>query len=302
MGHIEQVEPCLVVIDSVQTIGSASSEGTPGGVSQVREVACAVIRVAKQQGVPIILVGHVTKDGSIAGPRTLEHLVDVVISFEGDRHSGFRLVRATKNRFGPADEVGCFTLTDSGIQEVVDPSGIFTSTYCEPVPGTCVTVSMEGRRPLATEIQALVAPSSVQSPRRVCNGLDPSRLAMILAVLQRRASIKFHSLDVYASTVGGARIYDPGADLGIACSLASAMVDRPVPEHTVAIGEIGLAGELRRVGDIDKRLLEASRLGVTTAVIPAGQPHNSSRLDGHLKIVEAPSLSYTLNLLDLGRR
>jgi len=301
IGHIEQVEPSLVVVDSVQTIGSPTAEGTPGGVTQVREVASGLIRVAKQKGIPVILVGHVTKDGAIAGPRTLEHLVDVVISFEGDRHSGFRMIRATKNRFGPADEIGCFELKDTGIEEVPDPSGIFTSVHGEPVSGTAITVSMEGRRPLVTEVQALVSPSSLQTPRRVSSGLDSSRLAMVLAVLQRRAGVRCHMLDVYASTVGGARISDPGADLALACALASAITDQPLPEHTIAVGEIGLAGEVRRVADMDRRLGEASRLGVTTAVVPEGGVRDSQRLAG-LQIIESPTLAYALSMLGLRRK
>jgi len=301
IGHIEQVEPSLVVVDSVQTIGTPTCEGTPGGVTQVREVAMALIRVAKQRGIPIILVGHVTKDGSIAGPRTLEHLVDVVISFEGDRHSSFRLVRATKNRFGPADEIGCFQLGDEGIQEVPDPSGIFTSTCGEPVPGTAVTVSLEGRRPLTTEVQALVAPSSLQIPRRVSNGLDPGRLAMVLAVLQRRAGWRCHTLDVYAATVGGARLTDPAADLALACALASAMADRPLPEHTIVVGEIGLSGEVRRVAGLDRRLGEAARLGVTTAIVPAGQDQRdyADRWSADLRVERTANLSQVLGLLGL---
>ncbi|MCL2736053.1 MAG: DNA repair protein RadA [Propionibacteriaceae bacterium] len=303
LGHIDQVEPTLVVVDSVQTIASPSVEGTPGGVAQVKEVASSLIRVAKQQGIPVILVGHVTKDGAIAGPRTLEHLVDVVVSFEGDRHSGFRMVRATKNRFGPADEIGCFELNDKGIEEVPDPSGVFTSSHAESVSGTAVTVCLEGRRPLVTEVQALVVPTSLQTPRRVSNGVDFARLAMVLAVLQRRAAVKCHLLDVYASTVGGARITDPGADLALACALASAIQDRPLPEHTIAIGEIGLAGEIRRVPDVDRRLAEAARLGVTTAVIPQGLDlGRSARFSAHLSIIEAPSVAYALSVLDLRKK
>ena len=301
MGHIDQVEPSLVVVDSVQTIGSPTADGLPGGVTQVKEVAAGLIRVAKTRDIPIILVGHVTKDGSVAGPRTLEHLVDVVISFEGDRHSGFRMVRATKNRFGPADEIGCFELADNGIHEVPDPTGVFTSIHGEPVSGTAVTVSMEGRRPLLNEVQALVVPTSLQTPRRVSNGLDFSRLAMVLAVLQRRAGLRCHMVDVYASTVGGARIADPGADLALACALASAMADRPLPDHVAAIGEIGLAGEVRRVAGMDRRLAEAARLGVTTVIVPQGEDlqRHSDRMPA--QIIEAPTVSYALNVLDLRR-
>ena len=185
LGHIEQTSPSLLVVDSVQTIGTAEADGSPGGVSQVREVTGALVRTAKQRGMAVVIVGHVTKDGSIAGPRTMEHLVDVVLNFEGDRHSGFRMVRATKNRYGPSDEVGCFEMTDSGIVEVPDPSGLFTSDNADPQPGTCVTVTVEGRRPLLSEVQALVAPStSERYPRRTTHGVDNGRVAMILAVLE----------------------------------------------------------------------------------------------------------------------
>lgn len=269
LGHIEEVEPSLLVVDSVQTVGAAEAEGTPGGVSQVREVTGALVRVAKRRGMAVMIVGHITKDGSIAGPRMLEHLVDVVLSFEGDRHSGFRMVRATKNRFGPADEVGCFEMAEHGIVEVPDPSGLFTSRHQEPVPGTCVTVTMEGRRPLLAELQALVETSSLQQPRRTPHGIESSRMAMMLAVVGRRARMPIAAKDVYVSTVGGARVADPAADLAIAIAVASAAVNRAVPRSLVAIGEVGLAGELRRIPGTDRRLAEAARLGFTEAIIPA---------------------------------
>jgi DNA repair protein RadA/Sms len=268
LGHIEEVRPSLMVLDSVQTIGTAEADGSPGGVTQVREVTSALVRVAKRRGMAVIIVGHVTKDGAIAGPRLLEHLVDVVLAFEGERHSGFRMVRATKNRFGPADEVGCFEMVDSGIEEVPDPSGLFTSQHSEPVPGTAVTVTMEGRRPLLAEIQALVARSSAQ-PRRVVNGVESSRIAMVLAVLEQRCGLQLNERDVYVSTVGGARVGDPAADLAVAIAIASAACNRPVPHRIVALGEVGLAGELRRVPGTDRRLNEATRLGSAEAVIPA---------------------------------
>jgi len=198
----------------------------------------------------------------------LEHLVDVVLAFEGDKHSGFRMVRATKNRFGPADEVGCFEMAENGIIEVPDPSGLFTSRHDEPVSGTCVTVTLEGRRPLLAELQALVAPSNLQSPRRTTHGIESSRLAMVLAVVERRGGIKLYSRDVYASTVGGARVSDPGADLAIAVAVASAAINKAVPRSLIALGEIGLAGELRRVPGTERRLSEAARLGFTEAVVP----------------------------------
>ncbi len=268
LGHIEEVRPSLMVLDSVQTIGTAEADGSPGGVTQVREVTSALVRVAKRRGMAVIIVGHVTKDGAIAGPRLLEHLVDVVLAFEGDRHSGFRMVRATKNRFGPADEVGCFEMVDSGIVEVPDPSGLFTSQHCEPVPGTAVTVTMEGRRPLLAEIQALVANSSAQ-PRRVMNGVESGRIAMVLAVLEQRCGLRLNDRDVYVSTVGGAKVSDTAADLAAAIAIASAAYNRPVPHGVVALGEVGLAGELRRVPGTHRRLSEAARLGSAEAVIPA---------------------------------
>jgi DNA repair protein RadA/Sms len=217
----------------------------------------------------VIIVGHVTKDGTVAGPRLLEHLVDVVLAFEGDRHSGFRMVRATKNRFGPADEVGCFEMVDSGIVEVPDPSGLFTSQHGEPVPGTAVTVTLEGRRPLLAEIQALVAGCTLTHPRRIVNGVESGRLAMVLAVLERRCGIKLSDRDVYSSTVGGARVSDPAADLAVALAVSSAAGNKPVPQRIVALGEVGLAGELRRVPGTSRRLNEAARLGFVEAVIPA---------------------------------
>ena len=272
LGHIEEVQPSLMVLDSVQTIGTAEADGSPGGVTQVREVTSALVRVAKRRGMAVIIVGHVTKDGSVAGPRLLEHLVDVVLAFEGDRHSGFRMVRAIKNRFGPADEVGCFEMVDSGILEVPDPSGLFTSQHGEPVPGTAVTVTMEGRRPLLAEIQALVAKTSLTQPRRIANGVESGRLAMILAVLDRRCGVRLDDRDVYVSTVGGAKVSDPAADLAAALAVSSAACNKPVLQRTVALGEVGLAGELRRVPGTDRRLSEAARLGFAEAVIRADAP------------------------------
>jgi DNA repair protein RadA/Sms len=301
LGHVEEVEPSLLVVDSVQTIGTAETDGTPGGVSQVREVTGALVRVAKRRGMALMIIGHVTKDGAIAGPRLLEHLVDVVLAFDGDRHSGFRMVRATKNRFGPADEVGCFELVEQGILEVPDPSGLFTSQHATPVPGTCIGVTMEGRRPLPAELQALLAPSPLQSPRRTVHGLDSSRVAMVLAVLQRRARLSLASNDVYVSTVGGARVDDPAADLAIAVAVASATINAVVPPGFVAIGEVGLAGELRRVPGVDRRLAEASRLGFTDAIVPAEPNDLRQRVSQGLRLHPAPTIVHALGALRLER-
>jgi DNA repair protein RadA/Sms len=266
LGHIEANKPELVVIDSVQTLSSGLIDGSAGGVAQVREVAATLIRVAKETGVPIILVGHVTKDGQVAGPRTLEHLVDVVCQFEGDRQTALRFVRALKNRFGPTDEVGCFEMSGDGILEVPDPSGLFRSASGEPVSGTCTTVALEGRRALPVEVQALVVPSGAPQPRRVVNGVESSRVAMLLAVLERRAGIPLSSADVYVSTVGGIRLHEPGADLAIALAVASAAKDIPLSNTTAAIGEISLAGEIRTVSQSAQRLNEAKRLGFDTII------------------------------------
>jgi DNA repair protein RadA/Sms len=266
LGQIEAVEPDLLVVDSVQTVASAEIDGAAGMPSQVREVAANLIRVAKERAMPVILVGHVTKDGSIAGPRALEHLVDVVCHFEGDRQTSLRFVRSLKNRFGPTDEVGCFEMTGDGIREVPDPSGLFLSRGETPVSGTCVTVTVEGKRALIAEVQALVVKSSSPQPRRVTNGVDSSRVAMLLAVLERRAALRVSELDVYVSTVGGVRLSEPAADLAIAVAIASAVADKPVAHNLAAFGEISLAGEIRKVSNDKARANEASRLGFVRTV------------------------------------
>ncbi|HEX2857635.1 MAG TPA: DNA repair protein RadA [Propionibacteriaceae bacterium] len=305
LGHVEDVDPSLLVIDSVQTIATAEADGSPGGVSQIREVTGALVRTAKRRNMAVVIIGHVTKDGGIAGPRMLEHLVDVVLAFEGDRHSGFRMVRATKNRFGPADEVGCFEMAESGIVEVADPSGLFTTTREEPLAGTCVTVTMEGRRPMLAELQALVASTSDQAlPRRATHGVDNSRVAMILAVLEKKAHLRqVARSDVYVSTVGGARVADPSADLAVAIAVASAAHERTHPQRVVAFGEVGLAGDLRRVPGLERRVGEAARLGFELALVPANSRDRSQRLPrmNGLKVVEVGDLAEALALLDLRR-
>jgi DNA repair protein RadA/Sms len=271
LGHVDAVRPGLLIVDSVQTVSSAMSEGAPGQPAQVREVAGTLIRVAKERNLPVLLIGHVTKDGSIAGPRMLEHLVDVVCSFEGDRQTALRFVRSTKNRFGPTDEVGCFEMTGDGIAEVADPSGLFLSRGGLhgdglAVSGTCVTVAVEGRRALPVEVQALIVSSQAPQPRRVVNGVDASRVAMLLAVLERRCGFKLSTADVYVSTVGGIRLTEPGADLAIALAIASAVKDQALPATMAAVGEISLAGEIRPVAAAKQRAAEARRLGYTTIV------------------------------------
>jgi DNA repair protein RadA/Sms len=272
LAQVEAVRPQLLIVDSVQTIIAPGVEGTPGGVTQIREVASALMAVAKQRSLTTVLVGHVTKDGAIAGPRALEHLVDVVLHFEGDRHAQLRMVRALKNRFGPTDEVGCFELGEAGLTGIPDPSGLFLSQRGLDVPGTCVTVTLEGRRPLMAEVQTLVAPSAGTEipPRRVTSGLDSARVGMVTAVLQRRADVMLGRHDVYAATVGGVRLTEPAVDLAIALALASAAADVSVAGTVVAIGEVGLAGEVRRVPGVARRIAEAQRLGFRRAIVPAG--------------------------------
>jgi DNA repair protein RadA/Sms len=266
LGQIDAIAPGLLVVDSVQTIAAGEIDGAAGMPSQIREVAANLIRVAKERALPIILVGHVTKDGNIAGPRALEHLVDVVCHFEGDRQTSLRFVRSMKNRFGPTDEVGCFEMTGEGINEVADPSGMFLSRGDAPVSGTCVTVTVEGKRPLIAEVQALVVKSSTPQPRRVTNGVDSARVAMLLAVLERRAGLRVGDSDVYVSTVGGVRLTEPAADLAIALAIASAVQDKPIAHNLVAFGEISLAGEVRKVSNSKVRASEAQRLGFVRSV------------------------------------
>ena len=269
LGQIDQVQPQLLIVDSVQTVSSSLSEGLAGGPSQVREVAATLIRVSKDRNLPVLLVGHVTKDGSIAGPRLLEHLVDVVCHFEGDRQTALRFIRAQKNRFGPTDEVGCFEMTGDGIAEVADPSGLFLSRNRQAVSGTCVMVAVEGRRSLPVEVQALIVPTQAPQPRRVVNGVDSSRVAMLLAVLERRVQLEFGKFDVYVSTVGGIRVTEPGADFAIALALVSAHKEQALPGNLAAVGEISLAGEIRPVSNAKQRIAEAKRLGFDT-VLDAG--------------------------------
>jgi DNA repair protein RadA/Sms len=300
LAQIDQLTPELVIVDSVQTISSAEIEGAAGNVGQVREVAATLIQVAKSRGIAVLLVGHVTKDGSIAGPRVLEHLVDVVVQFEGDRHSRLRLVRAVKNRYGPTDEVGCFDLSDVGIIGLADPSGLFLSARTTEVAGTCVTVTLEGRRPMVTEVQALVDPTEIPTPRRATSGLDRARVDMILAVLGRRAKLPLGKQDIFISTVGGVRITEPASDLAAALAVASAITDRPVRTGTIAFGEIGLAGELRPVTGAHRRLAEASRLGFRAAIVPPGVL-GAGLIPQGLQVAEAATVAEAVHLASARR-
>jgi DNA repair protein RadA/Sms len=267
LATVEAEAPQFCVIDSIQTVYSEQLNSAPGSVAQVRECASQLTRVAKTRGCTMVLVGHVTKEGALAGPRVLEHIVDTVLYFEGDTHSSFRLVRAIKNRFGAVNEIGVFAMTDKGLKGVSNPSAIFLSTHTEPVPGTCVLVTLEGTRPLLVEIQALVD-SGGPSPRRLSVGLDRDRLAMLLAVLHRHAGVSCIDQDVFVNAVGGVRIGEPAADLAVLLAIQSSLRGKPLPRGFIAFGEVGLAGEVRPAPRGQERLKEAAKLGFSVAVVP----------------------------------
>ncbi len=296
LGHVEQVRPSLLVVDSVQTMLAPEVDGVIGGVTQVRAVTAALTSLAKATGIAVLLVGHVTKDGNVAGPRTLEHLVDVVLQFEGDKNSSLRMVRGIKNRFGSADEVGCFELHEDGIACVDDPSGLFLHHRTDTVSGTAVTVAMDGKRPLVAEVQGLTVKTEIPQPRRAVSGLDYNRVSMVLAVLQSRGRVFLGKHDVYAATVGGMRLLEPTADLAIALAIASAEADVALPAGWVILGEVGLAGEVRKVTGLGRRLAEAERLGFTTALVPPGSEKIKT---GTMRIHEVGDLRSALRLAEL---
>ncbi|QEY26317.1 DNA repair protein RadA [Neisseria zalophi] len=278
---LKQHEPAVVVIDSIQTMYSDQITSAPGSVSQVRECAAQLTRMAKQMGIAMILVGHVTKDGAIAGPRVLEHMVDTVLYFEGDQHSNYRMIRAIKNRFGAANELGVFAMTEHGLKGVSNPSAIFLASYRDDVPGSCVLVTQEGSRPLLVEIQALVDDAHGFTPKRLTVGLEQNRLAMLLAVLNRHAGIACFDQDVFLNAVGGVKINEPAADLAIILAMLSSFRNRPLPEKMVAFGEIGLSGEVRPVARGQERLKEAEKLGFKRAIVPhANLPRNRKDFPG----------------------
>jgi DNA repair protein RadA/Sms len=267
LATIEVEQPAFCVIDSIQTLYSEQLSSAPGSVAQVRECAAQLTRTAKYSGCTTVLVGHVTKEGTLAGPRVLEHIVDTVLYFEGDTHSSFRLVRAFKNRFGAVNEIGVFAMTEMGLKGVSNPSAIFLSTHSAPVPGACVLVTLEGTRPLLVEIQALVDGGG-PSPRRLSVGLDRDRLAMLLAVLHRHAGVSCADQDVFVNAVGGVRINEPAADLAVLLAIQSSLRGKPLPQGFIAFGEVGLAGEVRPAPRGQERLREAAKLGFSTAVVP----------------------------------
>lgn len=296
LSLIEKYQPELAIVDSAQTIVSQDVEGITGGSTQVREVASALIDVAKSYAIPVLLVGHVTKDGSIAGPRTLEHLVDTVCQFEGDSQTALRMLRAVKNRFGPTDEVGCFDMSGEGIEEVVDPSGLFLSSQENNTEGTCVTMTLEGHRSLPIEIQALVTNSALPTPRRAVSGADANRIAMLTAVLYRHGHINLLSQDLYVSTIAGAKAKEPACDLAIIAALASAAKTKPIIDKTCAIGEVSLNGQIRSASRIEPRLREAKRIGYKRAIVC--KMRKKPNIQG-LEIIEVHCIKDALEALGL---
>ncbi len=283
--------PALAIVDSVQTVRVEELDGPAGSVGQVRESAARLQELAKSSGVPIVLVGHVTKDGTLAGPKTLEHLVDVVLALEGDRFGSLRLLRASKNRFGSTEEVGVFEMGEGGLVEVADPARAFLGEHPEAAPGSVVGATLEGSRPILVEVQALVAPTGYGTPTRRVSGLDPNRLALLLAVLGRRAGVALGGHDVYANLAGGLALDDPGLDLPLAIALASSLRDRPVARGTIAVGEVGLLGELRVVPGLERRLREAARLGFGRAIVPeAAAARERTAAAAGLELDAAPTL------------
>ncbi len=296
VAAIDRVSPGLVVVDSIQTIADERLTSSAGSIAQVRECAQHLVGDAKRRGVAIVMVGHVTKDGALAGPRVLEHVVDTVLSFEGERHHALRLLRAVKHRFGSTDELGLFEMTGHGLVGVADPSKLFLADRRTGVPGSVVVPAMDGQRPLLVEVQALTVPIPPGIPaRRNAQGLDSGRLALLLAVLERRAGLRVGDQDVYASTVGGVRLGEPGVDLGVIVAVASAVVDHPVAGEVV-MGEVGLGGEVRQVSHARRRLNEAARLGFRRAIVPASSPACDD-----LDLVRVRTVSEALHAIGIGR-
>jgi DNA repair protein RadA/Sms len=294
----DELQPGLVVVDSVQTVHDPDQPSVPGSVVQVRSCAHQLVQVARRLGTSVVLVGHVTKDGQLAGPRALEHVVDTVLSFDGDRHHALRLLRATKHRFGAADELGLFELGERGLAPVPDPSAMLLADRRPDTSGSAVVASIEGQRPLLVEVQALTAQSALVSPRRSAQGVDANRLELLLAVLQNRCGAGLGRADVFVSTVGGVRLADPGADLAVCLALVSAATDVALDHHLVACGEVGLGGELRQVAQTPRRLAEAARLGFRRAVVPRSAPAEVAGLD----VIRAATLRDALRAAGLDQR
>ena len=296
LAEADKLKPDIIIADSIQTIYSDDSASSPGSITQVRECAFDFIEKAKNHGISVILVGHVNKEGGIAGPKVLEHMVDAVLYFEGDRRQSYRIIRAVKNRYGSTDEIGVFEMTDSGLSEVANPSEMLMEGRPTGVPGNCAVCTLEGTRPLIAEVQALVSPTSFPSPRRTTNGIEYNRVCLILAVLEKRLGLKFSANDVYMNVIGGLRIDEPACDIAAALALVSSLTDRVIPDDLIAFGELGLSGECRAVSNLDVRLREAERLGFRRAVIPFRNAEKH-KPDGNIELIPVRSVYEALKVL-----
>ena len=301
LGQIDRVKPDVVIVDSIQTIFSEKIASAPGSLTQVKECALSFIERAKSRGTSVILVGHVNKEGSIAGPKTLEHMVDAVLYFEGERHHSYRIIRAIKNRYGPTNEIGVFEMTDGGLEQVENPSEMLLSGRPKNMSGNCAVCTMEGTRPIIAEIQALVTKSVLPAPRRTANGLDYSKMCLIIAVLEKRLGLRFSSCDAFMNVVGGLRLDEPAVDMAVALAMISSITDRVIPDDLIAIGEIGLAGECRAVSNLEQRLKEAARLGFTRAVIPY-KNFESKKLDCGIDLIPIKGIYEAIKVLSPNNR
>jgi DNA repair protein RadA/Sms len=300
MDHIETVKPVMAIVDSIQTTYNEEMNSAAGSVSQVRECASRLQEIAKQTGVVIVLVGHVTKEGAIAGPRVLEHIVDTVLYLEGDPFHRYRLLRSVKNRFGATSEVGVFEMTEQGMSEVTNPSEAFLAERQANAPGSAIAVTLEGTRPLLVEVQALASPTTFSNPRRTANGIDYNRLLLLTAVLTRRVHIPLADKDVFANVIGGLQIGEPAADLGVALAIASSVKDKPLHADMAFIGEVGLSGELRAVGQLEARLKEAAKLGFRRCLVPRSSQRNKFTPPENLEIIHCRTLAEALDMALLG--
>lgn len=296
LGAIKEINPSVVIVDSIQTTYRSELENSPGTITQIRECAALLMEEAKKNHYSVIIIGHVTKEGMIAGPKILEHMVDTVLQFEGEANHSFRILRAQKNRFGSTNEIGVFEMFEDGLREVTNPSELFLSEREKQTPGSVVTSSIEGSRPILLEVQALVTPSNFGYPQRVSNGFDQKRLSILLAVLEKRANVKVSAHNVFVNVAGGIRVIEPAADLAVCVSIASSFLEKVIDNQTILIGEVGLGGEIRSVGHIDKRIAEAKKLGFKTAIIPIGNLKGTKQ-DNSIKIIAVENVKDTVEKL-----
>lgn len=296
LSKTEEIKPTVVIIDSIQTVSKSDFENAPGTVTQIRECTAMIMQFAKQKNIPFILIGHVTKEGYIAGPKVLEHIVDTVLQFEGERTSSFRILRSQKNRFGSTNEIGIFEMHDSGLKEVINPSDIFLGERNKKITGSVITASIEGTRPVLLEVQALVTPSNFGNPQRVTTGFDYRRLSILLAVLEKRARLRLSSTNVFLNLAGGLRIEEPAIDLAVCSAIASSMLDKPSPGDFIVLGEVGLGGEIRAVSHIEKRITEAEKLGFKKALLP-NQNKKSIKNGSSIELIFCDNISSALEIL-----